>query len=151
MLERIDLPDLTAFSHPAWNDAQSMASAFHAILTAHNEASCVAAYNQLLCAVGNDHAGTYYSVALAIPPLLEGILRDGGVWSQDAALQVLIEICGSFKPELGQEIYQGIPLDSLIRQASVRLVPLVKSLAKEQSIAAKSARELLEIIAIQET
>lgn len=146
MLNRVELPDLAAFSQPAWNDVQSVASAFQSILTAHDEASCLAAYHQLLYAVGNDHAGTYYAVALAIPPLLEGILRDGGVWSQDAALQVLIEICGSFKPELGQEIYQGMPLDSLIRQASVRLVPLVKSLANEQSIAAKSARELLEII-----
>ena len=146
MLERIDLPDLTTFSQPTRNNAQSIALAFHAILAADDEASCIAAYHKLLCAVGNDHAGTYNSVALAIPPLLEGILRDGGVWSQDAALQVLIEICGSFKPESGQEIYQGMPLDSLIRQASVQLLPLVKSLANEQSIAAKSARELVELI-----
>lgn len=148
MLDRIDLPDLTAFSQPAWNDPQSLAVAFKSVLAAADEVSCEAAYHQLLYSLGNDHAETYYPIALAIPPLFEGILRDGGVWSQNAALQVLIEICASFKPETGHQVCEQIPLDSLIRKATIRRMPLVKALANGQSIAAKSARELLELIGL---
>ena len=146
MFARIDWPDLTGFSQPAWNDAQSVQSAFLSILAANDGASSRAAYHKLLYALGNNHAGTYYSVALAMPPLLEGVLRDGSAWSQCAALHVLIELCGSFEPEQGHEVYGGSPLDKSIRQASVHLVPLIKSLANKQSVATKSARELLEII-----
>ena len=146
MPDRINPPDLSAFSQPAWNDAQSIASALQALRAANDESSSLTAYHKLLNAVGNDHAGTYYSIALAIPSLVEDILRDGNAWARDGALQVLIELCGSFTPEPGQELYSGMPLHSLITQASFALFPLIDSLANGSSLAAKSARELLEII-----
>jgi hypothetical protein len=102
MLDRIDLPDLTAFSQPEWSDARSLSVAFHAILSANDEESSLNAYHRLLYAVGKDHAGTYYSVALGILPIVERILRDGGPWSQNAVLEVLIEWCGPFKPDPGR-------------------------------------------------
>ena len=92
LLDRIDLPDLTTFSHPEWNDARSLSAAFDSILTANNEESSLNAYHRLLYAVGNDHAGTYYSVALGILPIIERILRDGSPWSQHTVLEVLIEL-----------------------------------------------------------
>ena len=99
VLDHIDLPDLSPYSQPSSNDARSVSSAFDAILTANDEASSSAAYHRLLYAIGNDHAGTYHSVALSILPGIERILGDGTVWSRHAALEALIELGGPFKPK----------------------------------------------------
>jgi hypothetical protein len=95
--------------------------------------------------VGNDHAGTYFSVVLAILPGIEGVLRSGQVWSQHAALEVLIELCGSFKPEHGQEIYNGLPLSVLLKQGARELAPLVRALTAGNTQTAESAKQLLGI------
>jgi hypothetical protein len=97
-------------------------------------------------AIGNDHAGTYYSIALGILPTIERILRDGGPWSQHTILEVLVELYGPFKPEPGQELYLGMPLEKLIKEAIAHLAPLVSALENDGGVAARSACELLELI-----
>ena len=146
MLDRVDLPDLTEFSQPEWNDAGSVLVALHAVLRANDEESSVDAYHRLLYAVGNEHAGTYYSVALAILPIIERILRDAGPWSQYAVLEVLIELCGSFIPEPGQALYMGVRLERLIKQGVFGLAPLARTVENGGGVAANSAPELLELI-----
>jgi len=47
MLERIDLPDLTTFSQPEWNDAHSLSAAFDSFLSANSEESSLNAYHSL--------------------------------------------------------------------------------------------------------
>jgi hypothetical protein len=146
MLDRIDMPDLTTFSQPEWNDARHLSAAFVSILTANNEESSLNAYPRLLYAVGNDHAGTYYSVALGILPIIERILRDGSPWSQHTVLEVLIELYGSFNPEPGQELYRGSPFEKLLKQGISDLAPLASAIENDGKVAAKGARELLELI-----
>lgn len=146
MLDRIDLPDLTAFSQPEWNDACTLSEALCAILSANDEQSSLSAYHRLLYAVGNDHAGTHYSVALGILPIIERILQDGSPWSQHAALEVLIEWCGPFTPEPGQELYLGLPLQTLIKERICGLQQIAGTLANDEGVAVKSARQLLDCI-----
>src|SRR6266540_785176 len=124
MLDRIDLPDLSAFSQPEWNDARSLSGAFQAVLNADDAESSLDAYHRLLFVIGNDHAGTYTSVALGILPAIEQILRGGGSWSQHAVLEVLIDLYGSFEPEPGQELYLGVPLQELIKRGISGLTPI---------------------------
>jgi hypothetical protein len=145
MSEGINLSELTAFEQPPWNDAQSVASAFASIQEARDEASSLAAYHRLLYAVGNDHAGTYYSVVLGTLPAIEGVLSAGHPWSQHAALEVLLELCGTFEPEPGQEFYDGVPLPVLLRLRSLKLAPLVRALATGENPTAESAKRLLEV------
>ena len=146
MLERFNLPDLTAFEQPPWNDAQSVSSAFTAVQEARDEASSLDAYHRLLYAVGNNHAGSYYSVALAILPGIGEVLRYGDPWSKHAVLEVLIELCGTFGPEPGQELYEDEPLPALLMQRSLKFAPLVRVLAIGESPTAKSAKQLLELL-----
>ena len=146
MLDGIELPNLTAFSQPEWNDGGSVSMALRSVLSASDEESSSAAYHQLLYAVGNDHAGTYYSVALAILPTLARILREGGPWSQQTILEVLVELYGAFKPQPGHEFYAGVPLEKLIKQGISDLAPLVSTLKNEPRVTSRSARELIELI-----
>src|ERR1700733_13601193 len=106
MQDHIDLPDLTAFSLPTWSGPGNVSAAFQSILGANDVESSLKAYHQLLYAIGNNHAGTYYSVALGILPAIESVFREGGLWSKHAVLEILIDLCTSFRPERGEELYQ---------------------------------------------
>ena len=125
---------------------RSVSAAFDVILRANNEEASLKAYHQLLYAVGNNHAGTYYSVALGILPAVESVLLDGSPWAKQAVLEVLIELCGPFRPESGQELYQGVSLEVLIKERVASLAPIVGTLAKGEEVAAKSAQELLGVM-----
>jgi len=146
VLSPILLPNLLAFAQPEWNDAETLQAALNSVLDAKDEQSTQEAYHRLLYALGNDHAGTYYSVALGIVPTLEQILRIAGPWPRRTALEVLIELYGPFHPEPGQEKFQGEPLEQLVRSAIADLLPLVNTLRDNGGGAAKSANELVTLI-----
>jgi hypothetical protein len=61
-------------------------------------------------------------------------------------LEVLIELCGTFGPEPGQELYDGVPLPVLLMQRSLKFAPLVRVLAIGESPTAKSAKQLLKVL-----
>jgi hypothetical protein len=50
-----------------------------------------AAYDRMLFAVGNNHAGCLYPAAVPAAPLLTRIVRDHSGWSRWATLEILIE------------------------------------------------------------
>lgn len=139
-------PDLSAFSEPEWNRPDSISEAFVSTLRASDAASSSAAYNRLLYALGNNHAGTYYSVALGVLPVMQQVLLDGNPWAQRTILEALIDLCGSFEPEQGHETYCGQPLAKLIEQTIRGYVPVLDSLARNGGIAAESAKELLNVL-----
>lgn len=139
-------PDPSAFSEPEWNRPDSISEAFDSTLRASDATSSSAAYNRLLYALGNNHAGTYYSVALGVLPVMQRVLLDGNPWAQRTILEALIDLCGSFVPELGHETYCGQPLAKLIKQTVRGYVPVLDSLARNGGIAAESAKELLNVL-----
>lgn len=145
-LSVIRLPDLSAFTQPEWNNAEALPAALDSVLSADDEPSSQEAYHRLLYAVGNDHAGTYYSVAFGILPTLGQILRIGGPWPQRTVLEVLIELYGPFQPEPGHETFRGEPLQQLVRNAISDLFPLVNTLRNSELDTARSANELLTLI-----
>jgi len=140
--KRIELPDLTAYDQPPWNHAGSVSTAFDAVLNAADEQSSEKAYHDLLFAVGNNHAGTYYSVVLGVLPAVGVVLCEGAPWSKHAVLEALIDLYVSFEPENGQEIYCERSLKDTVDEAIGVLRPLVERLAGE-SFVGKSARELI--------
>lgn len=146
MLDHIEIPDLSSFSQPAWNDSQAIPTAFAAVLSANDLETSESAYHCLLYAIGNDHAGTYHSVALGLLPVLERVLRVGGPWSQHAVLDVLTDLFAAFKPEPGQELYSGASLEELIRWMIIELAPVLSGVERVGGVASRGAKELLDLI-----
>lgn len=138
--------NLDHFPQPQANDAGTVEAALEALWTAHDEASAVDACDAFLWAMGNNHAGTFYPVVLAVLPEIEQILVSGGAWAQRAAIEALIDLGGSFVPEEGYETYLGgsvqDTLKMFVRSTRRHLLPL----ASGDDARAKSAIELLELI-----
>lgn len=137
---------LDLYPQPEWNTISSVAEAMLAITSASNQQQASEAYDRLLYALGNSHAGTYFPVALAALPKLASILSDGSPWAQLAALNVLIELTGSFVPEPGYEHYAGSSLAESIYSGVASMRPLMEHIAQEGGVASAGAREMLEQI-----
>ncbi len=103
MLEGIENVRWDLEAQPPSNAKGEVADALRALAAASPETGH-AAYTRLLYALGNNHAGTYYPVVLAAVPFLGAILRDGGPTARLGALDVLIDLVGSFAPEPGFEV-----------------------------------------------
>jgi hypothetical protein len=98
MIDRINAIRWSEYAQPEWNKPGSVVDALSSV--ARGEES---AYDDLLYAVGNNHAGTYYPVLLPVMPFLEEIVDKGDAPSQRVALDVLLDLFGSFQPEARYE------------------------------------------------
>lgn len=134
------------FPEPGWNDPDSVALALAELRAAHDEASAHEACDRLLFAVGDNHAGTFRPVALAVMPELKRVLVDGLSWAQRAALEALIDLGGTFVPEAGFEMHEGVDVRSALRAALCAMRPEVAPLAVGDDARARSAADLLELI-----
>lgn len=151
MFDQADLPDLNQYPQPEWNRSTSVIEALNEVMSANDEGSSSNAYNTLLYTLGNNHAGTYYPVVLAVIPALESILVQGQPWPQHTVLNALIDLCGPFEPEFGYDDYRDLPVtNSLIRMVAERL-PLIDQLAQGEGLNAQLARHLCELINEQMT
>jgi hypothetical protein len=137
---------LEMYPQPEWNTIASVAEAMLAIASASNQQQASEAYDRLLYAIGNSHAGTYFPVALTALPKLASVLSDGSSWAQLATLNVLIELTGSFVPEPGYERFAGSDLAKSLYSGVVSMRPLIEHIAEENGVASPVARDLLEQI-----
>lgn len=138
--------DLTQFPQPESNDSQSVEAALNALLGAGSEAAANEAYDAFLWAVGNNHAGTYYPVILAVLSEIEEILVSGQAWAQRAVIESLIDLGGSFVPEAGHENHLGASVQDSLNTFINSLRRHVVPLSEGKDARAKSAVELLELI-----
>lgn len=90
------------YAQPAWNAVGEVAASLLA-LADRGDPDRWRAYHRVLYALGNDHAGTYFPVVVPILPFLGQILRGSSMIARLRALDVLIDIVGSFEPEPGHE------------------------------------------------
>lgn len=134
--------DFSGYPQPEWNGPDSVEVALNLVIQAHDEESSSSAYNKLLYAVGNNHAGTYYPVALAVMPSLEAIVRGGKPWPQRTVLEALIDLFSSFEPEPGYDTFHGVSLAEALREHITTFKPCLASLAAGSDITAKSAQDL---------
>ena len=112
----------------------------------HDKTSSASAYDALLWAVGNNHAGTYTASVLDLLPPLHEVLDHGQTWSRHAALEALIDLYGSFEPEPEFAIHDGEDLTSLVRQRIASMQASIGAVASSSGVASLSAQELLELI-----
>jgi hypothetical protein len=127
--------------------------ALRALAACDSEETANAAYQRVLYAFGNNHAGTYYPVVLPALPFLGQILTAGTDRARDATLAVLYDPLASFQPEAGYEVvavsgHAQSDLRALIFRAAAELVICIRPLADDGGSASLwLASELLEIIA----
>lgn len=142
-----DLPlDFSAYPQPEWNTPESVPSALAHALQASSKSTSLSARNELLYALGNNHAGTYYPIVLAVMPHLSAIVRGGEPWPRWTVIEAMIDLVSSFMPESGHETFQGFPVTTALREHMITLRPCLITLAASDSIASKSAQDLLNCI-----
>jgi hypothetical protein len=90
--------DWTQFPGPRWYDPASVPEAFEALLSVDSEVAAESAYNRMLFAVGNNHAGTLYPAAAAAVHEVLRIAEERAGWVRSAALEILFELL-RFAPE----------------------------------------------------
>lgn len=132
------------YAEPEWNEDGAVALALQRLRDAHDASSANEAYDQFLWTVGDNEAGTYYPVVLATLPALRALLDAGSQWPQQAVLESLIDLCGSFVPEEGHEVHDGVEVKTTLQAAVHAMSPLVARLAS--AAGNERAAELLELI-----
>lgn len=139
------------YPQPPWNTTTSVEAALNRVGHAATEADAAAAYEALLNAVGNNHAGTYYPVVLAIVNRLGFHVEFGEPWAQYAAVQVLLDLAGSFEPEAGHDVFgmdgaKPASLRAQLQEHVQALATKLEFLARCERPASTCAQELLELI-----
>jgi hypothetical protein len=103
MLEGLDLVEWAAFPGPESFDPAEVPRALTAVSRATSAAGAREASSRVLFAIGNDHRGTLYPVALPAAPFLLEVVRDGARWARLAAITALADAV-LFSPEEGHEV-----------------------------------------------
>jgi hypothetical protein len=139
------------YAQPEWNTETSVSDALSSVMEATDSDSSSAAYNKLLYAVGNNHAGTYYPVLVAVTPFMEELLLMGNPWSVRTVLNALIDLLASFEPAPGYETFRnqaGNPqsLADSFKESVHRLRPSVERIVAGCEFNAKIARELISLL-----
>jgi hypothetical protein len=92
---------LSAYAMPEWSSPQKIEHSLAAIRDCTDQADSTAAYHRLLYAVGNDHAGIYYPVAVPVVRRLGEMLTTDNMWARRATLDALVDLSYSFAPSPG--------------------------------------------------
>ncbi len=151
-LHRLDQERWERYAQPTWNAVGEVPAAIRALADG-SDLDRQRAYHRLLYALGNDHAGTYYPVVLPAIPFVGEILRGPALVARLRALDVLIDLLGSFEPEPGHETVESATgrwsLKSMVRGAATCLANDVDRLHRdpESDEEGRLAGELLELLA----
>jgi len=140
---------------PAWNRPGDVAEALHAVATASTEEQAQQAYHRTLYSLGNNHAGTYYPIALWVLPELSELLRSGGPITREIVLDVFVDLVGSFEPEGGHESCVGpdgsvVDLSRALHASISSLAPAIvayRASVPTDSRGYELAAHLLELLA----
>lgn len=149
MLDSLDQVPWTTWPQPEWNGPGTVPSSLRRLGAASSEESARRASDAVLYALGNNHAGTYFPIALPAIPFLAELLREGTLLVRAATLEVLVDLVGSFQPAPGYEVFDGNPLERSVKAAVARLRPEVRGCAREGSPGTpivSLATQLLELL-----
>lgn len=139
-------PSVSTYPQPDWNGPDSVAKALDALRDANDEISAHDAYDQYLWAVGDNQIGTFFPIVLATLPDLEQLIIHGGFWVQRAVIESLIDLTGSFVPQEGYELYEGIAVQQSLQTAVFAMRSHLLPLATGSDVRAVGATDLIEII-----
>lgn len=145
--------DWAAFPGPVEYVPAAVPAAFELMRRATNEREANAAYHAMLFAIGNDHRGTLYPVAVAALPEIIQLTHAAAPWTRWAAVQILTDCLTSFEPEPGFEVVtlangQLVDVQTTVRaQITSSVRNLRSNLDSESDAAVRNAlMELVEAI-----
>jgi hypothetical protein len=132
-----------------WYEPDSVPAAFESLVEASSEQQGRAAYNAMLFAVGNNHAGVLYPAAAAAAPLVVRVAREGNDWVRHAALQILIEFVffGVDREQFVDPTGKSVDAKEAIMAEIEGMRDDLELMTDVQSgSTAQSARELLDVL-----
>jgi hypothetical protein len=138
IIDRIRATPWSRYAQPEWNTSSSVADALINVSMAKDATSGSSAYNQLLYAIGNNHAGTYYPVLLPAMAFLSEMLCNGSPQTKTTVLSMLDDLIASFHPEPGHE-----EMEPMFLTESRKLGPVLEELAAGNGLVSGTAKELL--------
>ena len=136
-----------------WNSATAVDDARDLLSNAQSEDDAAHAQQAMFNALGNNHAGTYYPIALAVVAHLGLQVELGSLWAQYAAVQTLLDLTGSFEPENGYEAFApseqepAAHVQSELRRQVRGLASKLRTVAVHDRPASLGAAELIELVA----
>lgn len=151
MLEGLEEVRWDRWAQPTWSGVGEVTASLRA-LADPDDPDRWRAYHRVIYALGNDHAGTYFPVIVPAIPCLGEILRCTAPIARLRALDVLIDLVGSFEPEPGFEEIEADAgrrsLKALVLEAATRLSVDVERLRRAPSNdeEAKLADDLLALL-----
>ncbi len=149
LLSQIESIPWGEYAQPEWNKPRSVAIALASAAVAFDASTCSKAYDRVLYALGNNHAGTYYPVLIAALPVLESLVRGQAPWPQRCALCILDDLYASFQPEPGFEMMSrhGVleNVEVAFESGFLAFRPLLEVLIREAGPNAELASELLSL------
>jgi hypothetical protein len=150
LLEQIRDVNWANFAQPEWNKSGDIAHAFDLVLAANDATSSQNAYNQIMFAIGNNHAGTYYPVIVPALPFMAEIMNNENLWARATVTSALADLYG-FEPEFERPNYHTTDklreeLYSIVQNTIPNFRDALERLAANNEIASRDARELLQDI-----
>lgn len=105
----------------------------------------------VLFALGNDHAGTYYPLAVPAVRCLAEVLQDGNETTRWQTLDLLADLLGSFDPDpdVVPSASEQRALQAALQDAGASLRPIVEAIAGNTGSPPRlqeAARELLAVL-----
>ena len=98
----IDRIDWKSFSGPEYYEPDRVYSALISLISLKEESLNNKVYNNVLVAIGNNHAGTYYpAVQKALKYIIQTAISGNTEIAKNCALNILIDLYASFCPEIG--------------------------------------------------
>jgi hypothetical protein len=123
-----------------------LVAACQEILAAHDERSARMGGYAMLDAIGDNHAGTYGADALLMPAAVTTILGHGSPLACFGAIEALIDLCGSFEPDIDPQDPAAAALASRLRAAAQDLLPTLRDLVNGHGVAAPGATRLIALL-----
>src|SRR5882757_2318295 len=135
-----------------WYHPDEVPAAFERLISASTRKQGDAAYDAMLFAVGNSHAGLLYPAAAAAAPLVVRVARECDGWARWAAVEILCEMTSfsvdreQFIDPTGRIVNTKEAIIAEIQSLRGDLERIAARLDPDPVPTAQSARDLLEYL-----
>jgi hypothetical protein len=154
LLDALSKVEWGSLPQPSDNAPDAVPKALLALADATDKESAWRAYDNLLNATGNNHAGTYHPIIILAVPVLAEIVENGANWPSFAAMNTLIDLFVTFEPEPGFEVFfessgVGHEVMPVLEEAIIGLKPLIERISADPTVEVERravAQELVEAI-----
>lgn len=149
MLSTLSTVRWSDFSQPPWNHQDTIPSVLRQLADLHDTERSNQVYNAVLFALGNNHRGTLWPVAIAMIPFLVEILEHGPAAAAACAAEILHNVL-LFYPDDGFDTMlkpdgTPVPLRDAILDEVVRFRPQMEQIRRSRQQCAALTEPLSDL------